>query len=224
MVRRSARQKSCIAVIGDVVNSRRMEQRAAAQERLQDLLSFLNDCFRGSILAPFSLSRGDEIQALLLRAAIVPDLVWEVAFRFPQAPIRFGFGLGQLSTPPSHIPMETDGPAWWAARNAVKTAAATRRNGGVLQGFGEADKVLTAFGTLLGHMRGRLTARQRAVLEQLRSGEEMVQVADRLKISKQAVSGIVAAAGWRAYQEGEEAWRLLLHEYDYTDEWAHARV
>jgi hypothetical protein len=214
----------CIAVIGDVVNSRQIEQRATAQKRLQLLLAFLNDAFHGSILAPFSLSRGDEIQALVLRAAIVPDVVWEVGVRFPQSPIRFGFGLGQLSTPLAPIPMETDGPAWWAARSAVESAAATRRNGGVWQGFGEADKVLTAFGTLLGHMRGRLTPRQRAVLEQLRSGGEMVQVAERLKISKQAVSGIVAAAGWRAYQEGEAAWRSLLNEYDYADGWGHARV
>lgn len=224
MVRRLARQRLCIAVIGDVVNSRRMEQRATAQAHLQSLLAFLNDAFSESILAPFSLSRGDEIQALVLRAAILPDVLWEVSVRFPESPVRFGFGLGPLSTPLAPVPMETDGPAWWAAREAVESAAGTRRTGGVWKGFGNDDKVLTALGTLLGHMRGRFTPRQRAVLEQLRFGGEMVQVAERLKISKQAVSGIVAAAGWRAYQEGEDAWRSLLIEYDYTDGWAHARV
>lgn len=223
MVRRSVHPSPCIAVIGDVVESRRIEHRAEAQKRLQDLLSFLNGAFSNSLLAPFSLSRGDEIQALVLRGAIVPDVLWEVMIRFPHSPIRFGFGLGELSTPLSPLPMETDGPAWWAARKAVENAAATRRHGGVWQGFGNADRVLTALGTLLAHMRGRLTLRQRGVLEQLRSGADMVQVAERLGISKQAVSGIVAAAGWRAYQEGEDAWRSLLGEYDYTDGWTHGR-
>jgi hypothetical protein len=224
MPRRSAGQKSCIAVIGDVVESRRIEQRAKAQDLLQDLLAFYNATFSESILAPFSLSRGDEIQALLVHAAVAPDILWHAAVRFPHSAIRFGFGVGELSTPLAPLPMQTDGPAWWAARKAVENAAATRRNGGVWQGFDGDDQVLTAFGTLLGHVRGRLTQRQRAVLEQLRSGADMVQVAERLGITKQAVSGIVAAAGWRAYQEGEAALTSLLSTYDYANEWKNARL
>lgn len=221
---RSARRKWCIAVIGDVVESRRIEQRATAQESLHELIEFLNKLLDDSILAPFSLSRGDEIQALVARADILPDVLWHTAARFRHSAIRFGFGLGELSTSLAPLPMETDGPAWWAARTAVKNAAATRRTGGVWQGFGADDQVLTAVGTLLGHIRGRLTPRQRAVVERLRSGADMVQVAEGLGITKQAVSSIVAAAGWRAYQEGEEAWRSLLSEYDYSNEWRNARL
>lgn len=223
MVRRTS-SRSCIAVIADVVESRRLEKRGAAQQSLQKLLAFLNEMHAESILSPFSLSRGDEIQALLVRADIVPDVLWEVAFRFPHAAIRFGFGLGELSTPLSAVPMQTDGPAWWSARTAVDNAAATRRNGGVWMGFGSDDRVLTAFSTLLAHIRSRLTQRQRSVLELLRAGADMVQAADQLRITKQTVSSIVAAAGWRAYQEGEDALRSVLSAYDYTDRWAHARV
>jgi hypothetical protein len=151
-------------------------------------------------------------------------VLWYTAVRFRHSALRFGFGLGELSTPLSPLPMQTDGPAWWAARKAVENAAATRRTGGVWQGFGADDQVLTAFGTLLAHIRGRLTQRQRAVIEQLRSGADMVQVAEQLGISKQAVSSIVAAAGWRAYQEGEDTWKLLLREYDYSSAWRDARL
>jgi hypothetical protein len=211
-------------VIGDVVESRRIEQRATAQESLHDLLAFLNKVLDDSVLAPFSLSRGDEIQALVSRAEILPDVLWYTAARFRFSAVRFGFGLGELSTSLAPVPMATDGPAWWAARNAVTNAAVTRRIGGVWQGFGEDDQVLTALGTLLVHIRSRLTPRQRAVIERLRSGADMVQVAEDLGISKQAVSTIVAAAGWRAYQEGEDAWKLLLREYDYSEAWRDARL
>jgi hypothetical protein len=215
-------RKQCIAVIGDVVESRKIKQREAAQQGLQELLAFLNAAFGKGVLAPFSLSRGDEIQALVVRADILPGVLWHAASRFRHSAIRFGFGLGHLATPLAPLPMQTDGPAWWAARKAVENAAATRRNGGVWRGFGTNDPVLTAFGTLLDHIRGRLTQRQRAVVEQLRSGADMVQAAERLGITKQAVSGIVAAAGWRAYQEGENALRSLLSEYDYSEDWSHA--
>jgi len=224
VVSRAERQQPCIAIIGDLVESRKIKQRAVAQQDLQDLLSFLNSSYENAVLAPFSLSRGDEIQALVARADILPDLLWQATFRFPHSAIRFGFGLGRLVTPLAQLPMETDGPAWWAARNAVENAETTRRNGGVWQGFGTSDLVMTAMGTLLDYIRRRFTGRQRAIVQHLRTGADMVQVADVLGITKQAVHGIVRAAGWRAYEEGEDALRTLLSEYAYTEEWKGARV
>jgi SatD family (SatD) len=217
-------RKNCIAVIGDVVESRRIRQRAAAQQSLQELLALLNGACGDAVLAPFSLSRGDEIQALVVRADVIPDVLWHAAERFPHSAIRFGFGLGHLTTPLAPLPMLTDGPAWWAARTALENAAATRRNGGVWEGFGSNDPVLTAFGTLLDHIRGKMTPRQRGVVTRLRAGAGMVQAAEGLGISKQAVHGSVRAAGWRAYEEGETAWKVLLREYDYTREWKRARL
>lgn len=214
----------CIAIIGDVVQSRRIADRPAAQDRLRHFLGYLNAAYRADLLAPFRISRGDEVQALLRRAHVIPDLLWEPLIHFSH-PIRFGIGLGELTTGLNADPRQTDGPAWWNARSALQNSVQTKRTGGVLMGFGERDDtVLTALATLLQHLRSRLTSRQLTVVSQLRAGEDMVRVAHQLRVTKQAISSIASAAGWRAYQEGEGAWRTLLSGHDYSEQWNHAGV
>ncbi|WP_420126972.1 SatD family protein [Longimicrobium sp.] len=211
-------------MIGDIVQSRRIKDRSAVQDDLHDLINDLNTTLAPHLLAPFRISRGDEIQAIFGRAVAIPDLMWHAMTHFAH-PIRFGFGLGGLSTRLGDDPRQTDGPAWWNARDAVQSSVQTKRTGGVLVGFGDPDDLaLTAFATVLNHMRGRLTERQLAVISLLRSGLDMVGVAQRLQITKQAVSRIAGAAGWRPYQEGEMAWRALLARHDYSSEWNHARL
>jgi len=213
---------SCVAVIGDIVQSRRIKDRSAAQDDLGELVRHLNTVLAPHLLAPFQISRGDEIQAILGCAVVIPDLVWDTLTHFAH-PIRFGFGLGQLNTELGPDPRQTDGPAWWNARAAIQSSVQTKRLGGVLVGFGDPDDLaLTAFATLLQHMRGRFTQRQLAVVSLLRTGLDMVAVAQRLKITKQAISRVAGAAGWRSYQEGEIAWRALLAQHDYSNQWKHA--
>jgi hypothetical protein len=219
---RASSQPSCIAVIADVVRSRRIRNRSAAQTDLEALVAYLNDALRPDLLATFHISRGDEIQALFARGAAIPDLVWEASSRF-EHPIRFGVGLGTLNTGFGPDPRLTDGPAWWAARAALQSGIESRRNGGVFQGFGEKqDLVLTGLATVLSQLRDSLTRRQKAILSLLRAGNDMVRAAETLGITRQAVSDAARAAGWRAYEEGEAAWQALLDDYDYTDEWKRA--
>lgn len=212
----------CIAVIGDVVRSRRIRNRTAAQADLQALVAYLNEALRPDLLAPFYISRGDEIQALFARGAAIPDLVWQSSSRF-EHPIRFGIGLGTLNTGFGPDPRLTDGPAWWAARAALQSGIRSRRDGGVFRGFGERpDLVLTGFASVLSQLRNRITRRQKDILSLLRAGSDMAGAAETLGITRQAVSDAARAAGWKAYQEGEAAWQALLEDYDYTNEWKRA--
>lgn len=214
----------CLAVIGDVVRSRRIRDRAASQADLEGFVAHLNDAFRPDLLTFVSISRGDEIQALFARGAAIPDVVWESSSRF-EHPIRFGIGLGTLNTGFGLDPRLTDGPVWWAARAALQSGIESRRNGGVFRGFGEKqDLVLTGLASVLAQVRERLTKRQKAILSLLRAGNDMVRAAEMLGITRQAVSDAARAAGWRAYQDGEAGWRALLDDYDYTDEWKRART
>jgi len=219
----SATSVPCIAVIGDVVHSRQIRDRNAAQAELVSLLDSINDRFHTTLLAPFRISSGDEIQALFAAGHALPDLVWESFTDFAH-PIRYGIGRGELNTELGPDPRLTDGPAWWNARSAIRLSVATKRTGGVFIGFGERqDITLTALGTLLQHVRSGLTKRQATVLSLLRSGGDMVRIAEQLKITRQAVSRTASSAGWRAYHEGEAAWKSLLSEYDYAELWSHAR-
>lgn len=209
----------CIALIADIVKSRQHGKRSVLQDHLKAVTLELNHKFGPALLAPVTMSRGDELQALLKRAEPIPDILWSISQRLGGTEIRFAFGLGALDTGLRALPTETDGPAWWHARAAIEHAAKTKRKGGVFRGFGQDDPVLTALASLLDHIRHRMTAKQRAVAGMLRNGDGAADIAAKLGITRQAVYHHSRGAGWEPYSEGEAAWKALLRKYDWSAEW-----
>ncbi|MEO7783804.1 MAG: SatD family protein [Terracoccus sp.] len=110
-----------MALIGDLVGSRRARDRQGVHDRLQAALTLTND--RVAATHPLAIPAGDEFQGVYptLGAAL------EAAFRLrlglgPQIGVRFGIGRGAIETldPVRGI---QDGPAYWSARAAIESAA-----------------------------------------------------------------------------------------------------
>jgi hypothetical protein len=209
----------CIAIVADLVASRSLGNRSQAQAALEGLLQYLNRTYGKHLLAAFTISAGDDFQAILTRADPLVDIIWDARSRFSITGLRFGIGRGVLTTPIRRAPTETDGPAWWSAREAVRAAADGTGGGTVFNGFDQDDVVLTGFGALLAHLQDGFTARQRDVLERLRAGNDYVTIASELGITKQGVFAHARSLGWNAYRLGEAGWRAVLGRFDYSDEW-----
>jgi hypothetical protein len=211
--KRSPGSPHCTALLADMVGSRRFQgtRRAPVQHHFAALVQRLNQRFRTALLAPFMVSRGDEFQGLLREPTVLPDLLWEAENGFTDTELRFGIGYGRLDTPVGSNVLELDGPALHRAREAIEQAATAKRLGGVFAGFGTAeDQILNGIARVLRRQRERMSARQRQVVEQLREGESQINIAKRLRLTKQAISSHARAAGWDAYHEGELAWRAAL--------------
>lgn len=206
------RPRLLIAMIGDMVHSTALSSsnRAAAQRDFARLIASLNRRFRGSIASQFVITLGDEFQGLLSKPEAIPDIVWIIETEYRQRDMRLGFGFGTLHTPLRQIALNIDGPALHRARDAVTIARTKGLLGGVFDGFGTHDDVLTGFAQILRHVRYRMTPRQRTVLNLLRDGHTQTQVARKLGVSKQAVSASAIAAGWDAYRIAEQGWRIAL--------------
>lgn len=117
------------ALIGDVVGSRDLPDRAAAQARLGGVLVSVAEAVPG--VQPLEPTVGDEFQgayatladatrvSLLVRLALLPDI-----------DVRCGIGEGATTVfDATRRPLLQDGPAWWAAREAVETMSTPRRSG-----------------------------------------------------------------------------------------------
>lgn len=108
------------ALIGDVVESRLIEERADFQNRLQDLIGDLNKRHQGALASPLELSSGDEVQGLFRQ----PQAVVAVAVQMAEElyPVRFAYGLGYgaLSTEILDHTYQIDGPCFHHARSALK--------------------------------------------------------------------------------------------------------
>ena len=201
-----------VAVIGDMVDSRALSPSArnAAQKSFVRLVALLNRRFRQAIASQFVITLGDEFQGLLRDAAIIPELVWLIEGEYRQRDIRLGIGYGTLFTPLRRIALNIDGPAFHHARAAITVARKRKFLGGVFDGFGAYDDVLTGYAQVLRYVRGNMTPRQRRVFEILRSGRTRQQAAQTLRISKQAVSRHAIAAGWDSYRLAEIGWARAL--------------
>ena len=214
---------NCIALIADLVRSRAFsaEKRSALQETLHVTLASLNQRYGDAILSRIVVTTGDEFQALLRTAAVLPDLVWDLEEQLPVR-VRIGVGLGPLSTKLQEDAIGMDGPAWHAARAAILAAKERKRLGGVFLGFGVPnDDILNGLARLLHHFRQRLTLKQRATLGRLRMAHRQSTLAKEWNLSKQAIHERVKALKWEVYEEGERAWRSALANFDYTTAWKH---
>src|SRR5579872_3047227 len=210
------RDEPCIALIADMVKSRELSRahRPEVQRNFSEFVAYLNQKYKKALLARFVVTLGDEFQGLLSDACIIPDLLWDMDYKFETRVLRAGIGLGTIDTPIGRDAINIDGPALHQAREAIEVSRKEKLLGGVFLGFGEPyDPAFNGFARLLHRHRSRLKRQQRRVIEQLRRSLTQAAVAEQMGVSRQAVSLYAGAAGWEAYREGENGWCALLAQF-----------
>ncbi len=210
-----------IALIGDVVGSRALE----TQERF-DLQVRLNACFdaedgvsgRGVLARPL-ITLGDEFQALFhhdvdgIEALLA--LLDQVLDAARPVKLRFGIGLGLVTTPLRPEAIGMDGPCFHRARGALEEATSSgsacrlRGDHGATRMWG----LLASYA--LEQRMGWSDAQHRAVMLHRKLGS-WAAVAEMEKVSRSAVSLRRKAAGQGRFMEAwltlEEGLRMILHE------------
>lgn len=210
----------CVAVIGDIIGSRDLGvQRPLVQTKLFKVIADCNQKYSNAILSKFIITAGDEFQGLLKQADVLPDIIWELETTFKYQ-IRFGIGCGILNTQLQDDAIGMDGPVWYEARDAIKDAFINKRNGGVFKGFDDNDDlILNGFARILYYHRTSFTEKQRRIVNLLRQGKTQIEVAKKLKTTRQAIYKFAKSAGWNGYAEAEKGWKVALTKYDFSGEW-----
>lgn len=198
------------ALIGDIVGSRALENRAAVQRRLRELLEEQNEALGPDVLpAPLKLTAGDEVQALLGDGAAAVRIVVGLADRLHPVRITWGLGRGALTTDLEPDVSVLDGPCFHRARAALEKAVrddAWLRVEGIVQPH---ERVLNALFRLMGAIRSRWTEVQAQYVRAVR-GRLQKDVAREFGVSEPAVSKALTAAQFGTLEEGEEAVERLL--------------
>lgn len=107
-------------VIADVVGSRRLPDRAAAQRAVGAALDRVNTHL--SPAQPFEATVGDEFQGATedLGDAVLATLLARLHL-LPEIDVRCGIGYGDVVVHDAdRRPLLQDGPGWWAARDALE--------------------------------------------------------------------------------------------------------
>ena len=116
-----------VAVLGDVVASRRHPSRSDLKDALEAALGVANS--RTAPLQRLTPTIGDEFQGLYTNLADALEVTLLVRLSLVGVvDVRFGVGSGALTAyHEDRAPFEQDGPGWWAARVAVERAKAMSR-------------------------------------------------------------------------------------------------
>lgn len=164
-----------------------------------------------TLVRQFERTAGDEIQGVTDN----PDTVVDIALDLVRdGHWSVGIGVGEVEEP---LPQQTRagrGPAFEAARVAVTRAknapAAVAVNGSDTQAAEDVEAVLTLLALLI----TKRSTQGHAAVDQMRLGRTQSEAADKLAISKQAVSQRLSTAGWQAEGPARALAARLLGEAD----------
>lgn len=109
-----------LALIADVIDSKMVEERFDLQKQLEKTLQTMNELFGEFLASSFTLTLGDEFQALLKADAPVFQIIDTLRSELTPTQLRFGIGLGEILTDIDPLQsIGADGPAYWNARAAI---------------------------------------------------------------------------------------------------------
>lgn len=110
-----------IAIICDIKNSKKSDDRSALQNKIFSIVSKINEEYQGQLKMNFTVTTGDEFQGLIGTPEKLFDIIHKLISYFGDVKLRFGVGLGNLITPiyDTKTSLGTDGPVWWNAREAI---------------------------------------------------------------------------------------------------------
>ncbi|MCT1477537.1 SatD family protein [Microbacterium sp. p3-SID336] len=208
-----------IAVIADIVGSRELEDRTAAQRALDETIARVEHD-RPLAVQPLTPTVGDEQQAVYRE---LPDALLSllmVQLRLPEGlAFRFGLGIGEVRSVASVHGELADGPGWYAARAAIETVhareqrAVPRTRTWIVGAQGQ-DEVMeaviaasNAYVLARDELVGAMSERERHLTYGRLIGRSQRELAAQEGISQPSVSKSLRSAGAAALLEGVAALR-----------------
>lgn len=100
-----------IAIIGDVIDSKQVKNRNKLQKALKEAFHTVHDKYPNLVLSKFTITLGDEFQALLKPSSQAFEIIDQLE-RLVPVPFRYGIGYGTLTTDyDEEVSIGADGPA-----------------------------------------------------------------------------------------------------------------
>lgn len=215
--------KPYVAVIGDIKSSKKIEDRKNLQEKLKITLGKINKKYEQDISAKFMITLGDEFQGLLCNGENVFTIVEEIQREMYPVEIRFGFGVGAITTEINpEMAIGADGPGYYKARNAIEFLKKNERKNKIhisdIRIEIDEDKnsiaeMLNTILSLLAVVKNNWTDRQREIIWDMtkyQDGQE--KSAERLGIAQSSVQRGLTNGNYYAYKEAMKTISNVLRE------------
>ena len=202
---------SFVAIIGDLKDSRHLENRKEVQTHLQKILNQVNKKYEKDIASRFLITLGDEFQGLLYTGKDVLRIISEIRIQLYPVCLRFGIGFGKITTDiRAEMALGADGPGYYRAREAVEQLKEREKRNrpvpsDICLKMDEKDRgtevMLNTIFNLIYVVEKGWTIRQREIIWDMFLYEDGQQnTARRLNISQPTVQKALAAGGYYTYE------------------------
>lgn len=201
-----------LVLIGDILGSKQLPERAAFQRQLKRLLAGLNGR-RQTLVSPYTLTLGDEFQAVYRDASGVFADIFTLQSRIAPVQARFAVAVGEIVTPLNHRQsIGMDGPAFHRARARLERLKAQGRLLGVPDtGDGRWRLPGATLAVLSGLMEGWRQKRLQ-LFAGLLAGVAVPDLARQTRITTRAVNKNIRAADLDEWKRIVDEISRLLNE------------
>lgn len=214
---------SYIAIIGDIKDSKKLNNRNEVQKKLKGILDDINREYYNDIYSRFTITLGDEFQGLLFNGSNCMNILSEIERKMYPVKLRIGIGIGDITTDINReLSIGADGPAYYMARTAIvrlkenenkkQTNPADMR----IEIDGNCEILTMTINTILSLMtviKDSWTDRQREVIwDMLEHQDSQLKAAKRLGISQSAIQQNLSGGKYYAYKEAFDTIGKILKE------------
>lgn len=203
-----------IAVIGDIKDSKKLDNRGEIQESLKDALLTVNKLYKNDIAARFVITLGDEFQGLLSNGEHLLDIINYLQQVMYPVHIRFGVGIGEIATKinPKEA-LGADGPAYYAARIVIEEIKELEKKikrqapDIVLAKYNEEDFEIEKINTMLSMLKvieNSWTDKQRYTIWDMEAnGGSQEECALRMETTQSTVARRLADGNYLTYEKAK---------------------
>ncbi len=215
---------SYFALIGDIIQSKQVTNRSQLQEAINHAFETIHELYPDLVQSKFTLTLGDEFQALLTPSKTIFKLLDHLEMLIP-VPFRFGLGYGTLSTDfNKDVSIGADGPAYWNAREAINIIHnqnwSGKTKGYIITKDDKFDRTINNLLLLSDTLKDEWTDLQRKTFEQMLAEQiytddfNQKEFAEELGISASSLSKRLNNGNIKIYLHSRNTMGYLLEEFD----------
>ena len=187
-----------IVLVGDLVASRKIVERSEVQERLRACLRQLNSKKREGLVSPYTITLGDEFQAVFSAPErLFRDAVTVLIALYP-VEVRFTFAIGEISTAiNTKQAIGMDGPAFHEARATIDRLKKTKNLFAIASPDGAGLTLINQSLALVSHTIGKWPRSRLEILRGISENRTVKQLARDLRVTHKAVYKSINAGAIR---------------------------
>jgi len=211
------------AIIGDIIESKKIQNRLQVQYDMTTKLNLINEKYAQCISSKFMITLGDEFQGLLNSGEYITEIVDTIEREMHPIGLRFGIGVGSITTNINYdIPVGADGPAYYNARKMVEHLKKSRNkkmeiksNIGIEVEDGlYLSELINSIFSMSTVIKSRWTSRQREIIKAyIKCDEVQGPAAALLGINQSNVQKALKISGFYEYQRAYKSIERVLSAF-----------